>query len=521
EEEKKPEKVEYVFDNGAMKVVAKLSDPTAIPDEAELRVTGISEGESFKVYMSVLSANAEKEFTSANSLLYDVAFIGKDKENNVVEYEPTVGSVTLTFSFLNNQLETIGVQKAEDLLVSHMSLSEAVLSNVKTSLDASGFGSSDVKYEPVAGSFMVDTGAISFTVNHLSAFSFSSKQEVVEEVVEEVKEEVLVEEEVAEVALAAMNIEPGNTSTFVAILGDAHRYGIVARYFEPAGDLESAFAVETINASSVFKSTKPQGGGNPNPGVCYIGSGSMNGNRIEVQTTASNLYIYTTDAVKNTFSSQDMNHTVFDTSTYTSAQINSIVENMIKYATGSSGIMMNETNQYDASMFYKNGRYEFDIASQTTQAGTYYINCGSDFANFGNYSIKLAENQNIVFNIPDTSVNLGSYTFNYNGVEYNVNGNQDLVAQQVAFNCPNATSVVVGQIDAIVLAPKASVTNSGVCGGWILADSVRIAGSEFHNNYQNMPSILGIAGGKNWVDKGNEDKRPASITINLYRDGVY
>ena len=91
---------EYV-EEGVLKVTATLSDPAAVPDEAELVVTPVTadlEEYNYDAYLEALNKSTEeKEYTPENTLLYDVAFM-----LDGVEIQPATGTVAVNFEFLNN-----------------------------------------------------------------------------------------------------------------------------------------------------------------------------------------------------------------------------------------------------------------------------------------------------------------------------------------------------------------------------------------------------------------------------------
>ena len=76
-----------------------MSDASAIPDDAELLVTPLTDktkGYDYDAYMSALNAKAGKAgaYTDANTLLYDIAFM-KDGQ----ELQPETGTVSVSVQF--------------------------------------------------------------------------------------------------------------------------------------------------------------------------------------------------------------------------------------------------------------------------------------------------------------------------------------------------------------------------------------------------------------------------------------
>ncbi|MBR3311585.1 MAG: hypothetical protein IKG15_07195, partial [Solobacterium sp.] len=144
-----PERTEYVYvEEGVLKVTATLSDPAAVPDEAELVVTPVTadlDTYNYDAYMEALNNSSEKEYNENNTLLYDVAFM-LDGE----EFQPAEGTVSVTFDFLKNQL-TEGLNAEDDsaIEIKHLSLADNVKDNYKTTSEATDIVPEDIKVENV------------------------------------------------------------------------------------------------------------------------------------------------------------------------------------------------------------------------------------------------------------------------------------------------------------------------------------------------------------------------------------
>ena len=129
------EQKEYTYEDDDIYVVAILDSAEAVPDDAQLKVTAVnasSQDYNYDAYMDALNANSEeKEYTSENTLFYDVAFLyeEKDAEGNgtgrIIEYQPDFGAVNISFTFkqnqLNDQIET-GSAADQDLEILHVDL---------------------------------------------------------------------------------------------------------------------------------------------------------------------------------------------------------------------------------------------------------------------------------------------------------------------------------------------------------------------------------------------------------------
>ena len=185
EPEVRKEKV-YEYEDDDVYVVATLDDAQAVPDDAKLTVTAINESSSdynYDAYMDALNANAEedKEYTSDNTLLYDVAFLyeEKDAEGNgtgkIVEYQPDFGTVKISITFKQDQLsDRIASDDAGEVEILHLPLTDSVRDSVDTTADATDISKEDIRIESVQNEQVdVDGENVEFKVSGLSVLSVS------------------------------------------------------------------------------------------------------------------------------------------------------------------------------------------------------------------------------------------------------------------------------------------------------------------------------------------------------------
>ena len=148
EEEVKATRTEYVWKDDAVIVTASLSDPEAIPDDAEFVATPInkeSTGYNYDAYMEALNKDSGSKYDESNTLLYDIAFI-----QDGIELQPESGTVSVAFDFLDKQLaESIGAKKASDISVIHLPLTDEIKDNYDTTADAKDINASDINVEEV------------------------------------------------------------------------------------------------------------------------------------------------------------------------------------------------------------------------------------------------------------------------------------------------------------------------------------------------------------------------------------
>ena len=176
------EQKEYTYEDDDIYVVAILDSAEAVPDDAQLKVTAVnasSQDYNYDAYMDALNANSEeKEYTSENTLFYDVAFLyeEKDAEGNgtgrIIEYQPDFGAVNISFTFkqnqLNDQIET-GSAADQDLEILHLPLTDSVRESVDTTADATEITENDIRVESVQNEQIdVDGGNVEFKVTGLS-----------------------------------------------------------------------------------------------------------------------------------------------------------------------------------------------------------------------------------------------------------------------------------------------------------------------------------------------------------------
>ncbi|MGN0434707.1 MAG: hypothetical protein ACI4EB_09215, partial [Bilifractor sp.] len=177
----------YTYDDSNVTVTATLEKPDAVPDQAEFKVTQITEGQAYDAYLAALNENAgkEKEYTSDNTLLYDVAFLvqkydenGNAVEGQKVEYEPEVGSVTVKFNFKKRQLtKNISAEKADDVEVNHLPLTDEAKKDDQTTVETTNITSDDVKVEGVSADVNVNgSESAEFKTDSLSVYAFTDKE---------------------------------------------------------------------------------------------------------------------------------------------------------------------------------------------------------------------------------------------------------------------------------------------------------------------------------------------------------
>ena len=202
----------------------------------------------------------------------------------------------------------------------------------------------------------------------------------------------------------------------------------------------------------------------------------------------------------------DNSDLLIDYDTYTEAQIKKIVKDMVDTIKTTSTTLYNENSvPYSAvtDISTSGNQYtDINIAKYGKDAGTYYVSFQpgefNTFMSNPNRRITIREDQNIVLNVPDTNVDFRQFTFVIvdasGNVVYqkttNANSDEDRVAENVIFNCPNATTAATYTSTGIFLVPNATFTNALVSAGWVIANTIAaIGGQEWHNVYKGMPVV--------------------------------
>ncbi len=136
-------KTTYTYADGSIKVTATLEDPTAVPDDAKLRVKAVARGNSkYDAYLAALNDSvSDSPYNEGNTLLYDVAFV-MTEDGKTVEVEPAAGSVEVKFEFKKQQLtQDIAAERAEDVAVAHLTEVNGAIEAEPLDTSASGSNS--------------------------------------------------------------------------------------------------------------------------------------------------------------------------------------------------------------------------------------------------------------------------------------------------------------------------------------------------------------------------------------------
>ena len=183
-ENPEPVKKVYEYTDRYVYVKARLERADAVPDDAELVVTPVtveSTDYNYDAYMDALNQDPEKEYTSENTLLYDIAFMidEKDADGNLtgkkVEFTPAAGDVNVSIRFKKNQLKNeLGVETAEDIEVIHLPLENEVKEAFDSTAEATEITADNIIVQEVENQKVdVNKETVGFRTTDFSVFAFT------------------------------------------------------------------------------------------------------------------------------------------------------------------------------------------------------------------------------------------------------------------------------------------------------------------------------------------------------------
>lgn len=480
--------VVYQYEDDFISVTATPEYEDAIPADAHFQVTQVTadtDGYQYDAYMQALGEVRDiKEQTAIGQqdiLLYDIAFLveqpseTEETGSQIVEFQPTEGSVHIQFTFKQLQIQNLSEKAIQDYQVLHLPLVPEIREQVTTTAEAVDITAGDVLVEDVEASVSGDLLEFSLTSFSLVAFVPQDDGSVIP---------------VTEVA-------PGLDYTYRDVLGSAINYGITAEEIHKVAHMDTTFAASHVDSD----------GGNITTGA-YTGSqgsplliGSITGG-LSIDGQAS--IIYTTEEAARNITLQGGCEFRY----CTQEEITSQVEAMIAEAALASQIMA-EQRTYSVMKFgwYWNGtenvegwyvdQNEREIDLSALPDGTYYID-GDTFLDKNDIKIKKNSGQTVVFNLKNEAVVLKRFEVTNVDTGKSMssatsNGDVYPFASTVIFNMPNAKTVnIESGIFGVLIAPEAAVSIGSTSSGWIVADTVTNPGGEWHFIYQELTKPLSV-----------------------------
>lgn len=465
----------FTYDDENVSVTAVLQSANAIPEEAELRATRITEGDAFEAYIDALNAAEESkaeeeriEHTGENTLLYDIAFIVTEKDDlgkeTEVEYEPAEGSVKITIEFKNNQLSEIGAASAEDIEVSHLILSDEAKEAAATTLEASESASaSDISVEEVAASSVgtdADTDSnekIEFVAESFSVYALYYNFYLLQNV---------------------------KDFDYQKSLGSAYDYGVITNTYTWSGDTES-----NIMAGYVVSSGKDVGASinySNAGGDNYFGDFNTNVTSINFHQTPANIYLGSGATTKfNNGKLTFSNATGSNIVTNSNINVSSIIDSIEKYYEQYENI-----GGFFTAAKRDNGGSVVDLRNYPD--GTYVIAYTGNNIHIDDEKliIYLNEGQRLILNCTSSDLKIGTYMLNGEVSSNYVGSNdasKDWLTTAVIFNVINAKNITITNTCGTFIAPNSSVSTGGVNAGVVVADNIT-SGNEWHYHNHDLPT---------------------------------
>ena len=475
----------YEYSDDKVSVKATLQYPEAVPDDAEFVVTEITPQSSdynYRAYMKALNDNAEmiddnnESYSDENTLLYDVAFFVTDEDGNKIEFQPEIGSVSISITFKNKQLEEKADDASDDeettATLIHMPLVDAVKENVDSTAEATNITADDIKIEVVAEDVSVSAEKVDFSLSDFSVIAATINGRNVEI---KVSDPILVGD----------------------ILGEAINYGITANEAKFDSHCDTNFATGLLKGNAQL--TQGKFTGNHNPGDIIIADYNDTSWWSHSTDESKEFVIETTPKVgkilrrnSNITSRKiliDDSHTKEDLVSKVSSMVNGTASNKFKDSS-------NTTAFSDIAKKISDNKYEINIKDSKYIAGTYIVNfdngqyaktCGQA----SNLNIILRDDQKIVFNIPDSNVSIMKYgiTVGDKSISSDTNdANADSYLQHVIWNVyGDKATVKCDGMFGIVLAPNGNVSVGGTSTGWIVCNKFTGNNGEWHGVWQDMP----------------------------------
>ena len=472
----------YSYEDENMVVTATLEYADAIPDQAEFRVTPVNAhtgGYNYDAYMGALNTDGEAQYTADNTLLYDVAFYVDG-----IEYQPKEGSVSVLFSFKNQQIEELKAE-AEQVSVIHLPLTAEVKEASVTTRDAVDISLEDVKVEPVEA--YVENKHVSFSLQDFSVVAIAAKNtNALTQAVMAFGDPVFVSETSEADGTGNTGVQAETALDYREILGNAVQFGLTTNTLHIIGHMDSTFAAGTVySGASVTAGKYTNGVG----GSFIIGEVD---NRLQIDSGMP-IGIYTTSEAKEkialTVGGGNQGFFVYDTKENLKQQ----VRNMISHVKTKSQLLQSKSS-YDPTAYLDAEGKNLDISSWGS--GTFYFNGDKGFPN-QEATIVFREDQTIVFNCSGSNVQLGRFrikTGDMSSPQSVASSDVNIVkyAKNIVFNMPNATEVLVSEGLGIFLAPEATLSIGSTSSGWAVANSIGNPGGEWHFINQQLPVYINV-----------------------------
>ena len=490
--EKKPVKTAYSAKNDGVYVVAVLTDPTAVSDDAELTVKAITEGDAYDNYIAALDKNdPSMKHTPENTALYDVAFMLDGKE-----VEPASGDVHVDFTFVKDQLtEDLGAEKKDDVKVQHLTLSDDAKEKADTTTEAAAKADvEDIKVEEVTPTNVSLNGneKVTLKTDSFSVFAIYGNNGSGD----------------GKVAFATKEATGFSTTPITTLLGNALNYGIVADTWDfNGGDAETSMAVTTLNNKGSQNGSNDSKSEGANAQYWIVGQ--VNGNNLQVK--GYDAFVTTTSDVIANGKIYNGGNPKINFTVDTFDNIKATVDSMISSVKKQSNILgsqdsLNATKyseiQNTDQNTKNNGAHMTIDFTDLPDNKTYCIDVDqwADLQNIlaqtGGLIINKLEGQTVVFNFKSAKAyNVGKYEINNTADGKTTNYGSDSLAnmttadadviEKIIFNFTDKAQVTLNNTAGVFLAPSGNITCGSTCGGWAVSNAMA-TGDEWHYVYDRV-----------------------------------
>ena len=542
--EEKANKTEYVWKDEKVKVTAKLSDAAAIPDDAELVATLITEENKDYDYNAFIEAYEKQNkcvVDTESSLLYDISFTVDG-----TEIEPAKGTVAITFDFLDSQItEKLGACNANEVIVTHLPIKVDEKTD-DSSVDSSSLSSDDIEVEQIASKTSISKETIDFTLSSFSAVLITTENGVDYYEAEDISSRV----------------------NYNTIMGRGVEYGIVADTYYQNNHTQTNFAVKTYdrNGEQVVEADLSGAGAVPfivgtitDGNELRFGGSTSDGTKTRYDITTSDKYKaeYEADVQRHietgnnsmslgpfhldNFNTLTVNPTFLPQSTVESA-----MNSMIQHLEDESDLLKakDPTIVVPDSAISDLNHYTIDT-TRYAQDAVIYINVpeGSRLAQViekqEGLNVRKYSDQTVVFNLYGSKIDMKKFavtvadqndkyitsnTSQSKTDDHNDDVDNEMV-RKIVWNMPDATEVSINTCAGLFLIPKPNAVTKveGSSAGWLgTGGRVENHNAEWHFTFKgrqyNANNKIRYSGRKELYDSENKliDLGGRTFTFDLF-----
>lgn len=495
------EETEFSYSDGKVNVSVTTNARNVFPEGIELKVTELTpetENYNYDAYLDALNGSAQEiadeagqdvktEFSTDNTLMYDIAFIYEGEE-----IQPKEGSVNVSIVFMKKQLtDDISAGTEENLAVVHLPIKEDVkeAAEIPTTEAATDITADDIKVETLtdASAEVGKEEKVEFTSESFSVFAVISYPD---------------------------NLVQGDDD-FLSVLGDAVNFGIVTNDLTLSGDSQTNFAVKSI------KNVNQQTGNDMTNPVeqTFIAADVLSSLMLKGETAyfvipserkeeyQRKLNPSSTDPNAERWIYHQTREKLIIDAAHSYKEITGIIDDLLAY-TREASRDLDENRTYASDEIFKlvGDTYELDIRDKGP--GTYYVELSDKILKYnldqGGDKLFIYKNldQNIVFRVTakgDVTLKKyrvwdGSQLINTEAIENTNarNGAGDKLARSLIFNFVNEVHVTTeGSVAGVFItgSDKSTWDNGGSSSGWLVFPKVDIHSGEWHNTYDNVVKI--------------------------------